>query len=145
MIRGVAFLLGICLLNGSALAAGAACVSARIHGQTLDYALEFTQGHVSQAQDAGIAALTAKGYADYYRGASIIHPQNLTNLPHAYVVVIRSEFVDARGRERSLIGCGFDAQSYDAALWDALRDGQQFFWAWKPDRDGYQVIKKVRY
>jgi hypothetical protein len=126
-------------------AAGAACVMAKFRGQTLDYELVVTQGHVSQAQDEAIARLRKKGYGDYYKHLDVIHPQNLTNLPHAYAVVIRSDFKDARGKDRSVVGCGFSARSYEGALWDALRDAQSYFWGWKPDRDGFKVIRRLRY
>ena len=126
-------------------AAGAACVMAKFQGQTLDYELVITRGHVSEAQDQAIERLRKKGYADYYKHLDIIRPQNLTNLEHAYVIVIRSDFKDRRGKKRSVVGCGFSARSWDDALWDALRDAQSYFWGWKPDRDGYRVIRKLRY
>ncbi len=126
-------------------AAGAACVMAKFQGQTFDYELVITRGHVSEAQDEAIERLRKKGYADYYKHLDIIHPQNLTNLEHAYVIVIRSDFEDRRGKKRSVVGCGFSARSWDDALWDALRDAQSHFWGWKPDRDGFRVIRKLRY
>ncbi|RMG38929.1 MAG: hypothetical protein D6720_00175 [Gammaproteobacteria bacterium] len=132
-------------MSSGSFAAGAACVVAKFQGQTLDYELVFTRGHVSEAQEEGERRLKKKGYGDYYKHLDIVRGQNLTSLPHGYAVVIRSEFKDARGKPRSLIGCGFSASSWDEALWDALRDGQSYFWGWKPDRDGYQVLKKVRF
>jgi hypothetical protein len=126
-------------------AAGAACVMAKFQGKTLDYELVTTQGHPVEAQEEAERRLRERGFGDYYKHLDVIRAQNLTNLPHAYAVVIRSEFTDQRGRERSTMGCGFDAYSYDAALWDALRDAQNYFWGWKPDRDGFDVVKKLRY
>lgn len=126
-------------------AAGAACVMAKFQGKTLDYELVVTRGHPVEAQEEAEARLRDKGYADYYKHLDIIRAQNLTNLPHAYAIVIRSEFKDQRDRERSVVGCGFSAKSYDDALWDALRDAQSNFWGWKPDRDTYEVVSRLRY
>lgn len=132
-------------LPGATRASGAACVTAKFQGRTLDYELVVTEGHPVEAQEEAEARLRAKGYGDYYKHLDIIRPQNLTNLEHAYAVVIRSEFDDSRGKPRSVVGCGFSAKSYDDALWDALHDAQAYFWGWKPDRDGYEVVSKQRY
>lgn len=148
MRRFFIFVLLYCLMAMSAApvhAAGAACVMAKFQGRTLDYELVVTEGHPVEAQEEAEARLRKKGYADYYKHLDIIRPQNLTNLPHAHVVVIRSDFKDRRGRERSVVGCGFSAKSPDDALWDALRDAQSNFWGWKPDRDGYEIVRKLRY
>ncbi len=126
-------------------AAGAACVMAKFQGRTFDYELVVTRGHVVQAQEEAERRLRKKGYGDYYKHLDIIRAQNLTNLPHAYAVVIRSDFKDARGKDRSVVGCGFSARSYKDALWDALRDAQSYFWGWKPDRDGFKVIRRLHY
>ena len=144
-ISGFLFLAAWFGPGGPALAAGAACVMAKYQGRTLDYELAITRGHPVEAQEEAERRLREKGYGDYLRHLDIIRPQNLTNLAHAYVIVIRSEFKDRRGRERSVVGCGFSRNSYDDALWDALHDAQSYFWGWKPDRDGYEVIRKLRY
>lgn len=138
----------ICLSAGpslSAHAAGAACVMAKFQGKTLDFELVVTKGHPVEAQEEAEALLRKKGYGDYYKHLDIIRAQNLTDLPHAYALVIRSDFADRRGKERSVVGCGFSAKSFEDALWDALHDAQSNFWGWKPDRDGYKIIRKVRY
>lgn len=141
----LALILLLCSHSPLSLAAGAACVMAKFQGQTLDYELVVTEGHPVEAQEEAEALLRQKGYGNYYKRLDIVRPQNLTNLAHAHVIVIRSEFEDARGRPRSVVGCGFAAASYEAALWDALHDAQGHFWSWKPDRDGYEIIRKLRY
>ena len=128
-----------------ALAGGAACVMAKYQGQTLDYALVYGKAHPVEAQEAAEAELRKKGYADYQRHLDIVRAQNLTDLRHAYVVVIRSLFKDIRGRDRSAMGCGFSSKSYHHAELDAVRDLQAYFWGWKPDQHGYELVRKFRY
>ena len=127
------------------LAGGAACVMAKYQGQTLDYSLVYGRAHPVEAQEEAEQALREKGYGDYYKNLDIIRAQNLTDLQHAYVVVIRSEFKDHRGKSRSAMGCGFAATSYHDAEWDAVRDLQVYFWGWKPDQHGYEVVQRLRY
>jgi hypothetical protein len=43
------------------------------------------------------------------------------------------------------MGCGFHAKSYQAAELDAVRDLQAYFWGWKPDQHGYEVLRKFQY
>jgi hypothetical protein len=131
--------------SAAATAGGAACVMAKHQGQTLDYALVVGAGHPSEAQDAAIRELRAKGYAEYGPRLDLIRAQNLTNLDQAYVLVIRSDFEDLRGRPRSAMGCGFSADSYADAEWDAIRDLQAHFWGWKPDVHGYEIVRRLRY
>ena len=135
-----------CVIGGQTVSAGgAACVMAKYHGQTLDYALVTGKSHPVEAQEQAEQMLRDKGYGNYLRNLDVVRPQNLTNLDHAIVVVIRSEFKDARGRDRSVMGCGFHANSPEEALWDAIRDAQNYFWGWKPDRDGYELVESLRY
>lgn len=138
-------LIGSLLLGGSVRAGGAACVMAKHQGQTLDYALVYGKSHPVEAQEAAEAELRAKGYADYLAHLDVIRAQNLSNLDQAYVIVIRSEFADWRGRERSAMGCGFSAASYREAELEAVRDLQAYFWGWKPDQHGYQLVRKFQY
>lgn len=118
---------------------------AKYQGQTLDYALVHGKSHPVQAQEAAEDALRAKGFDNYHRHLDVVRAQNLTQLEHAYVIVIRSEFEDLRGKARSAMGCGFAAGSYRDAELDAVRDLQAHFWGWKPDLHGYQVVRKFRY
>jgi hypothetical protein len=143
-------LLFVLFSHQAAQAAGAACMMAKHQGQTLDYELVITKGHPVEAQEEAEARLREKGYGNYspggrYRNLDVIRGQNLTDLASARVVVIRSEFTDQRGKQRSVVGCGFHATSFEGALWDAIRDAQSFFWGWKPDRDGYEIVEKTSY
>lgn len=142
------FLVLICmamLFSAPAAAGGAACVMAKYQGETLDYALVYGKSHPVEAQEQAEAELREKGFGDYLKHLDVIRAQNLTNLEHAFVIVLRSEFTDSRGRKRSVMGCGFSAASYKEAEWDALRDLQSYFWGWKPDLYGYELVKKFRF
>jgi hypothetical protein len=136
---------GFVMLSEFALAGGAACVMAKYQGQTLDYALAHSKLHPAEAQDAAMQELREKGYADYLKHLDVMRAQNLSQDDHAYVIVIRSEFKDGRGKDRSAMGCGFHAKSYQAAELDAVRDLQAYFWGWKPDQHGYEVLRKFQY
>ena len=143
-LRSLFGLIGLLALS-PALAGGAACVMAKYNGQTLDYAIAYGKSHPGEAQDAAVAELTAKGYADYRRHLDVMRAQNLSDLAAAYVVVIRSEFDDVRGRPRSAMGCGFSARSYTDAELEAVRDLQRHFWGWKPDLHGYDLVRQFTY
>jgi hypothetical protein len=138
--------LSVCLLSAqTVLAGGAACVMAKYQGETLDYALVYGKAHPVEAQEAAEDLLREKGYASYLKNLDVMRAQNLSSLDHAYVIVIRSEFEDARGKPRSAMGCGFSAVSYTEAEYDAVRDLQAYFWGWKPDQHGYTLVQKLRY
>lgn len=142
------FLVLICmamLFSAPAAAGGAACVMAKYQGETLDYALVYGKSHPVEAQEQAEAELREIGFGDYLKHLDVIRAQNLTNLEHAFVIVLRSEFTDSHGRKRSAMGCGFSAASYKEAEWDALRDLQSYFWGWKPDLYGYELVKKFRF
>jgi len=124
---------------------GAACVMAKWQGNTLDYALVTGRSHPVEAQEAAEQILAEKGYARFGPNIDIRHAQAVSNLPHAYVIVLKTLYKTSRGKERTSYGCGFSAKSYEEALWAAMQDLQSYSWGWKPDRDGYQVIEKTRY
>ena len=138
-------LAGFVLMSDLALAGGAACVMAKYQGETLDYALVYGKSHPAEAQETAQNELREKGYADYLKHLDVMRAQNLSKDDHAYVIVIRSEFKDGRGKDRSAMGCGFHGQSYRAAELDAVRDLQAYFWGWKPDLHGYQVVRQFQF
>lgn len=118
--------------------AGAACVVAKSNGDSEAVELAYTPGPAEAALNKAKENLRKKGH-------KYVFPQAVTELKHAYVVVIRSEYKNARGRDRTSFGCGFSKLSYDEALWDALRDLQSHAWGWKPDKEGYTVLQKLKY
>jgi hypothetical protein len=133
------------LLSQVARAGGAACVMAKFQGRTLDHALVHGRSHPAEAQTAAADELRRKGYADYHGHLDVIRAQNLSNLERAHVIVIRSEFKDARGKARSAMGCGFSGGSYRDAELDAVRDLQAHYWGWKPDLHGYRIVRQLQY
>lgn len=135
----------IVLLGHVAHAGGAACVMAKYQGQTLDYALVYDRSHPDEAQQAASDELRQKGYAEHAGRLDVMRAQNLSNLDRAYVIVIRSEFRDRRGKARSAMGCGFSEDSYREAELDAVRDLQAYFWGWKPDLHGYELVRRFQY
>ncbi len=139
------FTAALVLMTGTGHAGGAACVMAKYQGVTLDYALVYGKSHPVEAQEAAEDELRAKGYADYVKHLDVMRAQNLSDLEHAHVIVIRSEFKDWRGKDRSAMGCGFASGSFQAAELDAVRDLQAYFWGWKPDQHGYEVVRKFRF
>jgi hypothetical protein len=127
---------------------GGACVMAKWLGQTMDYVLVVGKDHPQTAIEEGERVLIEKGYGDYRaRGSKVdvIHAQAITALPHAFVIVIKSDWSNWRGKHRTNYGCGFSADSYEDALWAAIGDLQNHAWGWKPDRDGYELIEKLHY
>jgi hypothetical protein len=138
-------LVSILPISHVASAGGAACVMAKYQGQTLDYALVYGRSHPDEAQEAASDELRQKGYADHRRHLDVMRAQNLSSLDRAYVIVIRSEFKDTRGKARSAMGCGFSGDSYRDAELDAVRDLQAYFWGWKPDLHGYELVRQFHY
>lgn len=125
---------------------GAACVMAKWQGNTLDFALAIGAADPATAQSVAEQELRDKGYHRYPpHNVSILHHQAVTNLASAFVVVIRSDHHDARGRPRTSFGCGFSGRSFEDALWAAIRDLQSHSWGWKPDLHGYRVVRQLRY
>lgn len=141
----------VCLSGASTLlvaqkapGGGAACVMAKWQGVTLDYELVYGKSHPIQAQEEGERILKERG-SGYYKNVDITHSQASSNLLHAFVTIIKTTYKTERGKERTSYGCGFSGRSKDDALWQAIRDLQAYSWGWKPDRDGYDIVKQIRY
>jgi len=148
MKNGRGILMLLLMLAASQAGAGAICVVALWKGSVLDYVFLNGPEHPFQLQETAEAILAEAGYSDYDRGLDIRHPRGQTFIDHGYAVIIESRYIPAYRKvqnERRSIGCGFSARSYDEALWGAIRDMQVHDWSWKPDRDGYDVLEKIRY
>ena len=125
------------ILPGNALA-GAACVIAKTMGNS--EAIEWV--HSSESAEAVLFQAKQKLRE---RGYKYLFPQATTELEHAYLVIVESHYKSSRGKERTSYGCGFSEQSYDEALWAAIRNLQSYAWGWKPDREGYKITTKKQY
>lgn len=130
------------LLLSSGSSAGGACVVAKKLGNSLAVKVvtgpeETAIGAVNKAEKY----LIENGYSGRYIG---VHPQANTELPHAYVVVVKSVYTTIRGQQRTSYGCGFDQRSFEAAQHLALYDLQSYSWGWVED-DGYEVVEKFSY
>lgn len=136
------------LLTAGQVSAGAICVMALWKGSVLDYEFLYGLEHPHVLQEEAEALLAQKGYDDYDRGLDIRHARGQTYLEHGYAVIIESRYIPLYRKvqkERRSVGCGYSASSYDEALWDAIRNMQTRDWSWVPDRDGYEVIDKIRF
>lgn len=118
--------------------AGAACVIAKKMGNS--EAIEWTYS----PESAEVALYQAKQKLRE-QGYKYLFPQATSELNHAYVVIVESSYKSSRGKDRISYGCGFSAQSYDEALWAAIRNLQAYAWGWKPDREGYKIRDKKQY
>ncbi len=130
------------LLLATGSSAGGGCVVAKKLGNSL--AVKVVTGPEETALSAVNKAeqyLLENGYSGRYVG---VHPQANTELPHAYVVVIKSEYTTVRGKPRTSYGCGFDQRSFEAAQHAALYDLQSYTWGWVEDY-GYEVVEKFSY
>ena len=118
--------------------AGAACVVAKKMGDSK--AIEWV--HSSESAETALVQakqkLRQRGYKDLF-------PQVTTELEHAYVIVVKSDYKNTRGKQRTSYGCGFSEKSYNEALWAAIRNLQSYAWGWKPDREGYKISDKQQY
>lgn len=122
--------------------AGGSCVVAKRQGDSL--AIEW----IATPQDSAATAihkaeqkLLEQGYRK--RGQDV-HAQANSDLPHAHVVIIKTEYTTARGTNRTSYGCGFSARSAGEAEQAALYDLRNYSWGWKQEH-GYQVVEAFRY
>jgi GMP synthase-like glutamine amidotransferase len=129
-------------LGATTLQAGGACAVAKKHGQST--AIEWVAGPdetAVSAQEKAMNKLLAAGHRHRY---SDVHSQEITNLKHAYVVIVRSEFETIRKKKRVSYGCGFHPKSSRDAEWEALKNLQSYSWGWYPNM-GYEIVEKFRY
>jgi hypothetical protein len=130
------------LLSPTAGYAGGSCVVAKKLGNSL--AIEWVAG----VEESGFSAtekaknrLQEQGHKGRYID---VHPQALTDLPHAHVVILKSSYKTIRGKMRTSYGCGFDAGSLEAAEYKAVDNLRSYSWGWKPET-GYEVMERFSY
>ena len=130
------------LLSSQALYAGASCVVAKKLGNSL--AIEWVASADVDAADAINQAkqkLLDQGWRGKYQDA---HPQASSDLAHAHMVIVKSQYETLTGKQRTSYGCGYSARSLQEAGEAALTDLQNYSWGWKPEH-GYQVVKQHEY
>lgn len=118
-------------------AAGAACVIAKKLGNSLDIAWTTEAASVADAIHLAKQALRRRGY-------SYLFPQANSDQPHGWMVIIKTAYLNARGRPRTSYGCGFSPLSEMAAEQDAVDNLRSYSWGWRSDF-GYQVVEKTAY
>ena len=122
--------------------AGAACVIAKKQGDSL--AIEWVASPNINAATAILEAqqrLIDQGYRTKGQG---VHAQAVTELRHAYLVIVKTQYTTLRGLPRTSYGCGYSPRSAVEAERAAVYDLRNYSWGWKPEM-GYEVEKAFRY
>lgn len=130
------------LLVSNQTEAGAACVVAKRLGNSLAIEWVAAPGEsAGSALDKAERKLLGQGYRT--RGQDV-HAQANTELPHAYVAIVKTQYTTATGRTRTSYGCGYSPRSAAGAEQAAIRDLRNYSWGWKP-AFGYEVMEAFRY
>jgi hypothetical protein len=135
-------LAGLLMMRMDPAHSGAACVVAKRQGNSL--AIEWAaspQLSVAQAIDQATERLVAQGYR--VKGQDV-HAQANTDLPHAYLMIVKTRYTTLTGRERTSYGCGYSPRSASEAEQAAVYDLRNYSWGWKPEF-GYEVMENRRY
>ncbi len=121
--------------------AGAACVVAKRLGDSL--AIEWVaspQESAATAIDKAKQILIDQGYRNQGQD---MHAQANSALPHAYMVIVKTQYKTAAGRTRTSYGCGYSPRSSAEAEQAAVYDLHNYSWGWKPELR-YEVIESFR-
>ena len=122
--------------------AGAACVVAKKQGDSL--AIEWAASpsiNAAMAINEAQQRLIDQGYRT--KGQDV-HAQAVTELRHAYMVIVKTQYTTLRSRPRTSYGCGYSPRSAAEAERAAVYDLRNYSWGWKPEM-GYDVYKAFRY
>lgn len=143
MKKGVMSVGALLLLCGSQwLQAGASCVVAKKMGNSL--AIEWVAAESESAETATRKSkqkLQQRGLQGKYRD---VHPQAASDLPHAHVVIVKTEYQTLIGKQRTSYGCGISGHSTEHARDLAVYNLRNYSWGWKPEF-GYQVQETLTY
>jgi hypothetical protein len=122
--------------------AGGSCVVAKRQGDSLaiEWHASFSDSAVS-AMEKAKQRLLDQGHR---KKGQDVHAQAGTDLPHAYLIIVKTVYTTLRGRPRTSYGCGFSARSAAEAEQAALYDLRNYSWGWKPEF-GYDVVERFRY
>ena len=130
------------LLGGARAQAGAACVVAKRLGDSL--AIEWVAApdeSAASAIDKAKQKLVDQGYRT--KGQDV-HPQANTELPHAYMAIVKTRYTTFTGRSRTSYGCGYSPRSAAEAEREAVYDLRNYSWGWKP-AFGFTVVNAFYY
>jgi hypothetical protein len=122
--------------------AGAACVVAKKQGDSL--AIEWVASPNVNAATAIHEAQQRLIDQGYRSKGQDVHAQAVTELRHAYLVIVKTQYTTLRGRSRTSYGCGYSPRSAADAERAAVYDLRNYSWGWKPEM-GYEVMKALRY
>ncbi|MES9940673.1 MAG: hypothetical protein ABW104_14825 [Candidatus Thiodiazotropha sp. 6PLUC2] len=142
LMKGLVLLIILGLLFPASVWAGGSCVVAKRQGDSL--AIEW---HASFSDSAETALLKAKQRLldqGYRTKGQDVHAQASTDLPHAYMVIVKTVYTTLRGKPRTSYGCGFSPRSSAEAERAALYDLRNYSWGWKQEY-GYEVVERYRY
>lgn len=140
-MKGAVLLIFGLLIQTSAWAGGS-CVVAKRQGDSL--AIEWEASFSESAETALLKAKQRLLDQGYRKKGQDVHAQASTDLPHAYMVIVKSAYTTLRGKPRTSYGCGFSPRSSAEAERAALYDLRNYSWGWKQEF-GYEVVEKYRY
>ncbi|MCG7912831.1 MAG: hypothetical protein JAY71_03015 [Candidatus Thiodiazotropha weberae] len=122
--------------------AGGSCVVAKRQGDSLaiEWQASFSDSALS-AMEKAKKRLLDQGYR---KKGQDVHAQAGSDLPHAYLVIVKTGYTTLRGQPRTSYGCGFSPVSAGEAERAALYDLRNYSWGWKPEF-GYEVVERFRY
>jgi hypothetical protein len=130
------------LLAANQVRAGAACVVAKRFGDSL--AIEWVAAPQESVASALVKAERKLIDQGYRTKGQDVHAQANTELPHAYMTIVKTRYITATGRNRTSYGCGYSPRSAAEAERAAVYDLRNYSWGWKPEF-GYEVMKVLRY
>jgi hypothetical protein len=137
-----AVLLILGLLIQTSAWAGGSCVVAKRMGNSI--AIEWEASLSDSAESALAKAKQRLLDQGYRKKGQDVHAQASTDLPHAFMVVVKSDYTTLLGKQRTSYGCGYSPRSSSEAEQAALYDLRNYSWGWKPEF-GYQIVEKFRY
>jgi hypothetical protein len=135
-------LTGSLMMLSGQVHSGAACVVAKRQGDSL--AIEWIASPEISATEAVTQASDKLISQGYRTKGQDVHAQANTELPHAYLVIVKTRYTTLTGRERTSYGCGYSARSAAEAEQAAVYDLRNYSWGWKPEF-GYEIVQKQRY
>jgi hypothetical protein len=129
-------------MNANQVQAGAACVVAKRLGDSL--AIEWVASPEVNAAGAITSAQSRLIEQGYRTKGQDVHAQAHTELRHAFMVIVKTQYTTATGSIRTSYGCGYAGKSAAEAEQAAVYDLRNYSWGWKPEF-GYEVMEAFRY